>query len=470
MIKHYELEIDPDNPFYNCQLDRKKYANVLLDIVSTYNEGFVLAINNKWGTGKTTFIRMWEQELKKNGFQTVMFNAWENDFENNALTALMGELKSLTKKNIENQNFENALKNAATFTKNLAPIVVKAIVKRYVGESFENLAEGVAESIGEIFERDVNEYADKKKNIAEFKDSLKKFIADTSNGKPLIFIIDELDRCRPDYAVSILEQIKHFFSIPNIIFVLSIDKKQLGHAIRGVYGSDKIDTDEYLRRFIDIEYNIPEPETEKFVIYLYNYFNFDLFFKDETRLKFNIFQRDSRDFIETLIIFFKNKKLTLRQQEKIFLHIKLSINTFQLNNYFFPHLYVFLILMKFHDQDKYVKLKNKEFEIEEVQNYFYELIKDDIKENKINFYTWFEAYILFFYARFKYNSISRNKVLFKNISINNWELLTKSLVDNSENQNSFLNCLISFERDIDHTNFDTNFIFNKIDLLDTFQK
>ena len=81
MIKHYELEIDPDNPFYNCQLDRKKYANVLLDIVSTYNEGFVLAINNKWGTGKTTFIKMWEQELKKNGFQTVMFNAWENDFE-----------------------------------------------------------------------------------------------------------------------------------------------------------------------------------------------------------------------------------------------------------------------------------------------------------------------------------------------------------------------------------------------------
>ncbi|MBN8567547.1 MAG: NTPase, partial [Flavobacteriales bacterium] len=168
MIKHYELEIDPDNPFYNCQLDRKKYANVLLDIVSTYNEGFVLAINNKWGTGKTTFIKMWEQELKKNRFQTVMFNAWENDFENNALTALMGELKSLTKKSDENPNFENALKNAATFTKNLAPIVVKAIVKRYVGESFENLAEGVAESVGEIFERDVNEYADKKKLVLAY--------------------------------------------------------------------------------------------------------------------------------------------------------------------------------------------------------------------------------------------------------------------------------------------------------------
>ena len=61
-----------------------------------------------------------------------------------------------------------------------------------------------------------------RRNVSGIK-SLKKFIADSSNEKPLIFIIDELDRCRPDYAVSILEQIKHFFSIPNIIFVLSIN-------------------------------------------------------------------------------------------------------------------------------------------------------------------------------------------------------------------------------------------------------
>ena len=75
--------------------DREKYAKVLTDIIENYSTGFVLAINNKWGTGKTTFVKMWEQDLKNKSYKTLFFNAWENDFENSPLTALMGELKSL---------------------------------------------------------------------------------------------------------------------------------------------------------------------------------------------------------------------------------------------------------------------------------------------------------------------------------------------------------------------------------------
>ncbi|MEM8968622.1 MAG: P-loop NTPase fold protein [Bacteroidota bacterium] len=80
-IKHTEIEIIPDNPFTNCKLGRQKYADVLTGIVNLYDDGFVLAINNKWGTGKTTFVKMWEQDLKGKEYQTVCFNAWENDFK-----------------------------------------------------------------------------------------------------------------------------------------------------------------------------------------------------------------------------------------------------------------------------------------------------------------------------------------------------------------------------------------------------
>jgi tRNA A37 threonylcarbamoyladenosine biosynthesis protein TsaE len=59
-IKHQELEIDPQKPFANCKLERQKYADVLTDIVKAYPQGFTLAINNEWGTGKTTFVRMWQ--------------------------------------------------------------------------------------------------------------------------------------------------------------------------------------------------------------------------------------------------------------------------------------------------------------------------------------------------------------------------------------------------------------------------
>ena len=63
-IKHNEIEIDSENPFSNCKLDRQKFSNILTGIINSYSEGFVLAINNKWGTGKTTFIKMWQQDLK----------------------------------------------------------------------------------------------------------------------------------------------------------------------------------------------------------------------------------------------------------------------------------------------------------------------------------------------------------------------------------------------------------------------
>lgn len=67
-----------------------------------------------------------------------------------------------------------------------------------------------------------------------------------------MFFIDELDRCRPTFAIELLERIKHLFDIQNIVFVLSIDKEQLEASTAAAYGS-AINAPEYLRRFIDLE-------------------------------------------------------------------------------------------------------------------------------------------------------------------------------------------------------------------------
>jgi predicted AAA+ superfamily ATPase len=97
-LKHRELIIDPNKPFLNCKLKREKYAHVLTQIVANYADGFVLAINNEWGSGKTTFVKMWQQQLNNQSFRTLYFNAWENDYESDPMVALLAELKSLTKK------------------------------------------------------------------------------------------------------------------------------------------------------------------------------------------------------------------------------------------------------------------------------------------------------------------------------------------------------------------------------------
>ncbi|MBK9250288.1 MAG: hypothetical protein IPM69_19805 [Ignavibacteria bacterium] len=69
-IKHKDIDIPKETPFLNCKLGREKYAKVLTNIVDTYSDGFVLAINNEWGTGKTTFVKMWQQYLVLNNFKT----------------------------------------------------------------------------------------------------------------------------------------------------------------------------------------------------------------------------------------------------------------------------------------------------------------------------------------------------------------------------------------------------------------
>ena len=55
--------------------------------------------------------------------------------------------------------------------------------------------------------------------------------------KKLVFLIDELDRCRPTYAVETIEKIKHLFSVPGIIWVLVMNKEQIESSIQKVYGT-----------------------------------------------------------------------------------------------------------------------------------------------------------------------------------------------------------------------------------------
>jgi hypothetical protein len=437
-IKHSDLKIESGNPFANCQLEREKYAKVLLDLVNAYADGFVLAINNKWGTGKTTFIKMWEQDLIDKSYKTVYFNAWENDFENNALTALMGELKNLTKEATE-PKFKKVLKNAALLSKSIAPILIQSILDKYIStKEITDAIVGITNGINDVFENEVNDYANKKKGINEFRKSLAEFITDTNEGRPLIFIIDELDRCRPDYAVSILEQIKHFFSVPNIVFVLSIDKVQLGNSVKGVYGNDNIDADEYLRRFIDIEYSIPDPDPELYYKYLYNYFEFDQFFTSDNRIKNNKFDSDKSNFLGLCAILFSKGEIALRQQEKIFVQSKLALRSFKDDSYIIPQLFIFLVYLKIIHEDLYIKVNRKSLSIEEMQSEFFKIIGNKINNLTEKKIIRLEVYLVNAYSNFKFGTYPKDHLLKINDDNSKYKLVIKSVSDKSDDAEFFL--------------------------------
>ncbi|MDH2208323.1 MULTISPECIES: KAP family P-loop NTPase fold protein [Empedobacter] len=426
LIKHDDVEIDKKYPFNNCKLDREKYATVLTSLIENYGDGFVLALNNKWGAGKTTFVKMWEQMLTNKGYETIYFNAWENDFEDNPLTALIGELNIIKKE--ESITFNKVVSSAAKLSKNILPAIAKGVLNKYVDS--ELIIDVVHESIKtatEIFEADVNDYVKRKESIKEFRKSLGDFVANNFNGKPLIFFIDELDRCRPNYSVSLLEQVKHFFNVPNIIFVLSIDKIQLGHAICGVYGSEKIDANQYLKRFIDVEFEIPQPDKNKFFEYLYDYYDFDSFLNSNERIKIREFQYDRDGFMKSL----KNYIgiLNLREQEKIMSHIRISLKTLSTNKYLIPDFLCFIIYCKFIQNDFYLGLSNKTLKMADAHTKMFEILTDLNFDNRDCIKI--EAYFLNYYNSYLNNGYGEKVYVF-NREISNYELNIKSKFNSEE--------------------------------------
>lgn len=467
-IKHTEVIIEEQNPFANCKLGRKQYAEVLSQIINGYGDGFVLAINNKWGTGKTTFVKMWQQLLCLDKHETVYFNAWENDFEDNPLTAIMGELKTLTERDNVG-DFDNVLKKGAILTKNILPVLAKAFVARYVDvEELKDFAEKATEGMTSIFQEDVKLYSERKNSIKEFRVSLEKFINENFDGKPLVFIIDELDRCRPNYAVSVLEQIKHFFSVKGIIFVLSIDKEQLGNAVKGVYGTDRIDSDEYLRRFIDVEYVIPKPKTNEYCEYLYDFFDFGAFFNSDYRNGSVNVKNDGKNFLIISKILFGLPNISLRQIEKIFAHARIALKTFSARNIVFPPLFIVLIYLKMIHHSLYSKISLKLLSIEELQSEFYEILNfKNISEDDKVAIVFIEAYLIYYYNNYISDYYNRKMLFEVDASSREKKWLVSSKMDPFDQYDFKSN--IEYIYRSDNSSLDIGYLLERIELLENVQ-
>lgn len=338
-----DVDIDLEHPFAGCKLGREKYAEILTQIVSQY-DSCVLAINSEWGTGKTTFIKMWQQYLAKNEFNTLYFNVWENDFISDPLIGFIGEFKEL---NIDHK-LDTELNNVTTNASKIAFSLIKGYINLKIGSDVDKTFKECTDLLSKEFEN----YEGQKNSIKEFRKALEEFVEGCKTEKPIIFFVDELDRCNPGYAVKVLERIKHLFSIPNIVFVLSVDKKQLCNAIKGYYGSESLDAENYLKRFIDIEYNLPEPSYQDFCNYLYDKFEIGKYIKNlENETNYKSF----------CIKLFQHNKLSLRQMEKIYSHLSLAISCNK-ELRFDSRLFLFFVFIKVCHSNIYTWFEQKKYE------------------------------------------------------------------------------------------------------------
>ncbi|MDU6807572.1 MAG: P-loop NTPase fold protein [Clostridium sp.] len=444
-MRDFKFDIPEDNPFQNDALDRKNIAVNLTNIIDSQQDGMVLAIDSEWGAGKTTFIRMWQTFLDNNVYEekisTLYYNAWENDYIKEPLVSVLSELNEQIIEKEESIEIREKLEKAMNELKPLVKssgkvllnVLTKGVLEKYgISGLVKDALQQLSDNLGELAFEEV----EMEKNIRKkLKDKLERFqeVAD----KKIVVFIDELDRCRPTYAIELLETIKHIFDLDNYIFVISLDKQQLGESIKTIYGSE-MDTNGYLKRFFDMEYKLENPSIASFLMSKSNFI----------RNKY----KDSDYFIEWLEFFILNSTLTLREIDKLYYYTNLLLSTevelFNLDigedeSKVKSFLYAYFIYLKFSDEDVFNKFISGDYANGEVNIYKdFKLndIKDFPRNNKIKINDdYFQnvlvqciaKYLIFEKSRHLEN-ISRNSIVINNFYNDSREINLSLIFESDE--------------------------------------
>jgi hypothetical protein len=315
-------KVHSDMTFDDDKLKRIGIAENFNLLFEETTQPFVIALDSPWGTGKTQFIHMWRNLLGEK--ESLYMNLWEEDFLLNPFFSLTESLIPLFEK-YKVDNLDSVKNDLAKVAKEFS----RAAVDKVFNVKIENL-----------WEKNITQERKKDKN--KFKEHLVKLSLKIREETkfPLILFIDELDRCRPSYAVGFLEVIKHFFDIENIIFVLGIDAEQLQYSVSSLYG-EGMKAKEYLRKFIDISYSFPEPILDDYLDFLFPEFNCG---------------EKHPDIIKATKGIIKKFNPSLREVDHLFTRLNLiekDINDSYIQASFYLSLKIF-------EEEEYNKIKNKQ--------------------------------------------------------------------------------------------------------------
>ena len=284
-----EPEIGPDDGFTEAN-DLFGYADFgerFASLVGRIDEPLVIVLDGPWGSGKSVFAKQWAGLLRQRGAPVIEFDAFANDFYEDAFVALSAQVYAKAKERLgANQNVvRRYYNNSKKVGKALTPLVLRVgtrlvtlgILSLEDLEAGNEVAREVVKTLGaesgKAIENAISERlrasATHSDQMEAFRETLSELSAALAgepdeNGKrhPLVFIIDELDRCRPPFALSVIERIKHLFSVEGVCFVLVTHLHQLETAVRGAYGAE-VDAGTYLQKFYHLPVRLPAPSSDQ---------------------------------------------------------------------------------------------------------------------------------------------------------------------------------------------------------------
>ncbi len=257
---------------------------------------------------------MWAQYLRNQEFPVVKFNAWETDYAGDPFVALSSELTD----GLQKYTDDPLATKIADMKKGVTEVLRRAVpgLIRVATAGIFDVSALMEKETGQFLasyaEARMSEYQAAQQSVKAFQDALQnmaKTLSESHQDRPLVVMIDELDRCRPSYAVELLETAKHLFAVDHIVFVLAVNRSELAHAIKALYGSG-FDAEGYLRRFFDMDFVLPDPERKAFIEDRLSAIQIDKYFE---RTKDQYAREELRDIRSLLLGFFGASDLSLRR-------------------------------------------------------------------------------------------------------------------------------------------------------------
>lgn len=301
----------------------------IIESVSLNKGNTTFAIDGDWGAGKTFILEKLENKLSEiqseetadNRYFVIHYNSWKYDYYDEPLIAIVSAMINALDENkvINDSKLRSATKEVfkqigvslLDIGNGLFKKFTKVDLKEKISKATENTKEilnKTSETIKETNKYDV--YFDFKNVLSQLKEGLNNL----SKNYTIIFAVDELDRCLPEYAIKVLERLHHLTEdVDNIVTIVSIDKNKLKKSISNYFGYSEQETSIYLKKFIKFSVNIDKGISkdnikDKYKDYL------DLF---ENQL----FKNDNIDFLKFFNILFTN--IDVREQEILMEKIKL---------------------------------------------------------------------------------------------------------------------------------------------------
>ncbi|OFV95105.1 MAG: hypothetical protein A3H94_00180 [Acidobacteria bacterium RIFCSPLOWO2_02_FULL_60_20] len=237
--------IPHDEPASQDKLKRDLYARALAGVAGTCQTPLVIGLYGTWGIGKTTLMKLIQKELTDSDINTVWFDAWQHQFDENPALALLHAV-------VNSFNMGEEGKKLLTV---IASAFGSLLLKSTTTLELKDL-----KALGEQYEEERFRIRDARVRLREhFEELIQK--AQTAEKHRLVFFIDDLDRCLPPQTLSLLEALKLYMNLEGCVFFIGVDRQALERSIRhhykDAYKEDEFSEASYLDKIVQLPFTIP---------------------------------------------------------------------------------------------------------------------------------------------------------------------------------------------------------------------